>query len=100
MPSSARLAFDSRAQSRSGLLGLLAFVMLYYAFHALILNLALPAWGGFGRILLFSECVGLVTVGTSLLLRKIRWIRGLNAVVTLVLTIAVSVPLGYVLGHN
>jgi hypothetical protein len=81
------------------LLQLLALSALFWAVAAALLASAMPGLGGFGRLLLIVECVGIAMVAIATLLTRRLGPQRLSRPWLLVLAWLPAVPLGYVLGH-
>lgn len=79
--------------------GILKMSMVSFAMAALALWLAVPDLGGFGYILLFSECVGIGIIFIKTLLMCMPWMQKINPILALVLTMAIALPGGYLVGH-
>jgi signal transduction histidine kinase len=82
-----------------GALRLLAGSVLLWALAAGILFLAAPGFDTFGRLLVFSESVGLAIIGFALLLRPSRWFASVSPTLGWLVTGAIAIPAGYVVGH-
>lgn len=82
-----------------GALRLLAGSVLFWAFAAGVLFLAAPGIDSFGRLLVFSECVGTAIVALAVLLRPSRWFPGFKPATGWLITGIVAIPAGYVVGH-
>lgn len=81
------------------MLRLVAGFALFWALAAGILFVAAPGLDTFGRLLVFSECVGLSIVVLAKLLRPSRWFPRINPTIGWLVTGIVAIPTGYVAGH-
>lgn len=82
-----------------GALQLIAAFALFWAVAAGLLYFAAPGLETFGRLLLFHEFGGTAIVVCALLLRRARWFPTASAATRWVLTGAIAIPTGYVVGH-
>ena len=82
-----------------GALRLLAGSALFWALAAGILFLAAPGVDTFGRLLVFSESVGLAIIAFAMLLRPSRRFARVNPTMGWLVTGAIAIPAGYVVGH-
>jgi hypothetical protein len=79
--------------------GILKMALVSFAMAAFALWLAVPDLGGFGYILLFSECVGVGIILVRTLLLCLPWIHKINPLLALILTMVLALPGGYLVGH-
>ncbi|MGE5337852.1 MAG: sensor histidine kinase [Gemmatimonadota bacterium] len=84
-----------RHRSLAAVLGL---VLLANTLIAALLTLAAPDPGGFGRNLLFAQCIGLAIMAWALLAHLTPMVRRLSARRAMVLTLLAATPLGVVTG--
>ncbi|MCV2366897.1 sensor histidine kinase [Roseateles oligotrophus] len=82
-----------------GLLRLTLGSALFWALAASVLFIAAPGVDSWGRLLVFSECVGMGIVGTAMLLRTSRWFPNIGSTLGWALTGIIAIPAGYVAGH-
>ncbi|MEP6502022.1 MAG: histidine kinase [Betaproteobacteria bacterium] len=82
-----------------GALQLLAASALFWALAAGILFLAAPGIDTLGRLLVFSESNGLAIIAIAMLLRPSRWFARISPTVGWLVTGAIAIPAGYVVGH-
>lgn len=82
-----------------GALRLFAGSALFWALTAAVLFIAAPGLDTFGRLLVFNECVGMAMVAFAMLLRPSRWLPRLSPRIGWLVTGAVAIPAGYVVGH-
>ena len=74
-----------------------ATAVLWAVVAALVSILGLDS---FPRLLVFFECVGLTMVACAFLLRRQRWFQRLTTGPRWLLTGAIAIPTGYLLGHQ
>lgn len=82
-----------------GAVRLIAGSALFWALAAGILFLAAPGVDTFSRLLVFSESNGLAIIGVAMLLRPSRWLSRVSPATGWLVTGAIAVPAGYVVGH-
>jgi signal transduction histidine kinase len=72
---------------------------LFWAVAAGVLFVAAPGLDTFGRLLVFSECVGMAILAFAMLLKPSRWFSRLNPIAGWFVTGVIAIPTGYVVGH-
>lgn len=82
-----------------GAVQLVAGSMLFWALAAGILFVAAPGVDSFRRLLVFSECVGMVILVFAMLLRPSRWFPKIRPTIGWLVTGVIAIPAGYVVGH-
>ncbi len=87
-------------QSWKSLLGSLVFCVVVYALAAMVIHMSMPELGSLGTVLLNSEAIGLTVVLVGWLVVQIPWVRRLEPNTAFVLTAAIAVPVGYVVGRS
>lgn len=78
---------------------LIAGSMLFWALAAALLFVAAPGVDSFHRLLVFSECVGMAILGFASVLRPSRWFPKLRPTAGWLVSGAIAIPAGYVVGH-
>ncbi len=91
---------DTRREALRRALRPFGYTALFSVLVATVLTYTAPALGGFWRILLFSECIGLWVAFSSMLIFRLPWVRGLPDGVGLALAMIAGIPSGYVLGYT
>jgi len=98
MPFSDTLSFRPRPEALRHALRLFVYTAVFCVFVAAVLTLAMPSLGSFWRNLWFSECIGLWVSFSGALVRQLPAVRKLPDRVAMLLSLAVGIPPGYVLG--
>ncbi|MEO3690643.1 sensor histidine kinase [Roseateles paludis] len=88
------------ANTRKGALQLVSASAVVWAVAAALLFVVVPGLDTFARLLVFSECVGLTMAVCVVLLRRQRRLERLGAGTRWLLTGAIAIPVGYLLGHQ
>lgn len=88
------------AHTTKGAVQLVAASAVVWAVAAALLFVVVPGIDTFARLLVFSECVGLTMAVCVVLLRRQRRLGRLAAGTRWVLTGAIAIPVGYLLGHQ
>lgn len=83
-----------------GALRAVAVAAVFWALAATLLYVISPGLDTWPRLLVFSECVGLTMVACVLLLRRARAFTQFKPVNRWLLTGAIAIPTGYVVGHQ
>ena len=78
---------------------LIAASALFWALAAALLFLVAPGLETFGRLVVFTECVGMTMVACVVLLRRSRHFPQLRPVVRWLLTGVIAIPTSYIVGH-
>ncbi len=94
-----KISESLRKKSWYAAANILIMAIIWFALAAVVLALAVPDLGGFGRILLFSEMVGCAIVAVGLLLQRMPWLKRSNSFIAMASTTIAAVPTGYVIGH-
>lgn len=100
MPLSDTRSFRPRLEALRRALRLFGYTALFCVLVAAVLTLAMPARDGFWRNLWFSECIGLWVLLCGVLVRQLPGVRRLPDRVSVLLSLAAGIPLGYVLGYT
>ncbi|MFZ5550208.1 MAG: sensor histidine kinase [Pseudomonadota bacterium] len=79
---------------------LVAASAVVWAVAAALLFVVVPGLDTFARLLVFSECVGLTMVACVVGLRRQRRLERLATGTRWMLTGAIAIPVGYLLGHQ
>ncbi len=88
------------AHTAKGSLQLFATSAVVWAMAAVLLYIVVPGIDTLPRLLVFSECVGLTMVASVVLLRRQHRLGQLSTGWRWLLTGAISIPAGYLLGHQ
>ncbi len=80
-------------------LRLISGFAVFWAFAAGLLFLAAPGLGSFGHLLLLHETGGTAIVVCALLIRRSSWFPKASPMTQWLLTGAIAIPTGYVVGH-
>jgi signal transduction histidine kinase len=83
-----------------GALRAVAVAAVFWALAATLLYVISPGLDTWPRLLVFSECVGLTMVACVLLLRRARAFTRFKPMNRWLLTGAIAIPAGYVVGHQ
>ncbi|HBH37223.1 MAG TPA: sensor histidine kinase [Curvibacter sp.] len=83
-----------------GVLAVFLVSAVVWAVAAALLHVLAPGLETLGRLLVFSECVGLTMVACVVLLRRQRRFDRLPAGARWLLTGVIAIPVGYLLGHQ
>ncbi len=98
------LSSTSRAglgpRSTRGAIQLVAASAVVWAVAAVVLYILAPGLDTLPRLLVFSECVGLMMVACVVLLQRQRRLERLAASTRWLLTGVIAIPIGYLLGHQ
>ncbi len=100
MPLTDTRSFRPRPEALRRALRLFGYTALFCVLVAAVLTLAMPSLGGFWRNLWFSECIGLWVSFSGALVRQLPWVRKLPDRVSVLMSLAAGIPLGYVLGYT
>jgi signal transduction histidine kinase len=83
-----------------GALRALGIVALLWALAARLLSWLAPGLGGFYRVFVFSECVGMTMLACVLASRRVPAIARLAPLTRWLFTGIVSIPTGFLVGHQ
>ena len=86
--------------SPATLLRVVLAAIVVWGLAAALLASLVPGLGGAGRVLVFSECVGLVMLACALALRRSRRVASLPLPRRWLVVGAISLPVGFLLGHQ